>query len=97
MRALPYTQRKTHELWDQVGSHDLVEPEGCENFAPAVPAAKTIVLDANIPIRAVLGRRVLGLLIRYASLVRFVAPKEAFASSCTWPVDGLIADRPRAA
>ena len=54
-----------------------------------MPAAKTIVLDANILIRAVLGRRVLGLLIRYASLVRFVAPEEAFADARTYVPDIL--------
>lgn len=46
--------------------------------------ARTLVLDANILIRAVLGRRVLGLLERYAGRVRFVAPEEAYADARTY-------------
>lgn len=37
-----------------------------------------LVLDANILIRAVLGRRVLALLVRYGSDVQFFAPESAF-------------------
>ena len=37
-----------------------------------------LVLDANILIRAVLGRRVLALLVRYGSDVQFFAPEPAF-------------------
>lgn len=40
-----------------------------------------LVLDANILIRAVLGRRVLPLLVRYASSVQFFAPEFAFAEA----------------
>jgi predicted nucleic acid-binding protein len=44
---------------------------------PAAPGAKAIVLDANILIRAVPGRRVLALLERYADRVRFLTTDEA--------------------
>ncbi len=37
-----------------------------------------LVLDANILIRAVLGRRVLSLLLRYGATVQFFAPESAF-------------------
>ncbi len=37
-----------------------------------------LVLDANILIRAVLGRRVLVLLVRYGASVQFFAPDSAF-------------------
>jgi predicted nucleic acid-binding protein len=39
---------------------------------------RTIVLDANVLMRAVLGRRVDRLLERFASQVTFLAPEEAF-------------------
>ncbi len=48
---------------------------------PAAPGARTIVLDANILIRAVLGRRVLALIERNASRVRFLVPEEAVADA----------------
>ena len=50
----------------------------------AALVARTLVLDANILIRAVLGRRVLGLLERYAGRVRFVAPEEAYADALAY-------------
>lgn len=37
-----------------------------------------LVLDANILIRAVLGKRVLGLLRKYSSQVAFMAPDVVF-------------------
>jgi predicted nucleic acid-binding protein len=37
-----------------------------------------LVLDANILIRAVLGRRVISLLVRYGTTVQFFAPESAF-------------------
>ena len=51
--------------------------------APVPAARKTLVLDANILIRAVLGRRVLSLLETYASSVYFVAPEVAYADVAT--------------
>lgn len=41
--------------------------------------AKALVLDANILVRAVLGRRVLTILETYADRVHFLAPEIAFA------------------
>ncbi len=46
---------------------------------PAAPRPKGLVLDANILIRAVLGRRVLSLLGTYADRVSFLTPELAFA------------------
>ena len=46
---------------------------------PATLARKTLVLDANILVRAVLGRRVLSLLETYADRVDFLTPELAFA------------------
>ena len=40
-----------------------------------------LVLDANILIRAVLGSRVLRLLVRYAASVEFLAPDTAFVEA----------------
>jgi predicted nucleic acid-binding protein len=40
--------------------------------------AKLLVLDANILIRAVLGKRVRALLVRYGGTVQFFAPDYAF-------------------
>jgi predicted nucleic acid-binding protein len=37
-----------------------------------------LVLDANILIRAILGKRVLSLLVQYGTKVRFYAPESAF-------------------
>lgn len=48
--------------------------------APAAPGPKLLVLDANILVRAVLGRRVLSLLAAYAGRVNFLTPEIAFAS-----------------
>lgn len=42
---------------------------------------KTIVIDANILIRAVLGRRVLELIVEYATDVDVVAPDVAYADA----------------
>jgi predicted nucleic acid-binding protein len=44
-----------------------------------VPDAKILVLDANILIRAVLGKRVRTILAQYAGITRFVAPEAAFS------------------
>lgn len=46
---------------------------------PAASARKALVLDANILVRAVLGRRVLALLETYAGGVAFLTPEIAFA------------------
>jgi len=46
-----------------------------------VPDAKLLVLDANILIRAVLGKRVRSILVQYGSRVRFVAPEAAFSEA----------------
>lgn len=46
---------------------------------PAVAGAKALVLDANILLRAVLGRRVLSLLEAYAGRIDFLAPEVVFA------------------
>ena len=46
---------------------------------PAAPRPKGGILDANILIRAVLGRRVLSLLGTYADWVSFLTPELAFA------------------
>jgi predicted nucleic acid-binding protein len=43
--------------------------------------AERLVLDANILIRAVLGKRVRSLLCRYGAAVRFFAPESAFAEA----------------
>lgn len=40
--------------------------------------ARALVLDANILVRAVLGRRVLTILETYAGRVHFLAPEIAF-------------------
>jgi predicted nucleic acid-binding protein len=54
---------------------------GCGRANKNLPA-ELIVLDANILIRAVLGRRVEALLERYASeTIRFCAPQAAFADA----------------
>lgn len=45
---------------------------------PAAPGAKALVLDANILVRAALGRRVLSILQAYAGSVQFLAPEVAF-------------------
>lgn len=42
---------------------------------------KALVLDANILIRAVLGRRVRDLILDHAPAVRFYAPDEAYADA----------------
>jgi predicted nucleic acid-binding protein len=46
-----------------------------------VPAAKSIVLDANILIRAVLGKRVRAILLKYCATVRFIAPQDMIAEA----------------
>jgi predicted nucleic acid-binding protein len=46
-----------------------------------VPDARLLVLDANIPIRAVLGKRVRGILVHCGGKVRFVAPDSAFSEA----------------
>jgi predicted nucleic acid-binding protein len=46
-----------------------------------VPDAKLLVLDANILIRAVLGKRVRAILAQYGGTVRFVAPEAAFSEA----------------
>lgn len=45
---------------------------------PAASRAKTLVLDANILVRAVLGRRVLSLLETYTHRVHFLTPQVAY-------------------
>lgn len=45
----------------------------------SVVGTRSLVLDANILVRAVLGRRVLALLLAYATYVHFLAPELAFA------------------
>jgi len=42
---------------------------------------KAIVLDANILIRAVLGKRVRGLIVDNADMVQFFAPDVAYADA----------------
>ena len=49
--------------------------------APAATRAKTLVLDANILVRAVLGRRVLSLLETHAHRVHFLTPEVAYAEA----------------
>jgi predicted nucleic acid-binding protein len=44
-------------------------------------SSKAIVLDANILIRAVLGKRVRELLIQHATMVKFFAPDVAYADA----------------
>ena len=46
-----------------------------------MPDAKLLVLDANILIRAVLGKRVRAILAQYGGRVRFVAPESAFSEA----------------
>lgn len=43
--------------------------------------SRAIVLDANILIRAVLGKRVRQLILEYASTVQFFAPDIAYADA----------------
>ena len=45
---------------------------------PPAPAASALVVDTNILVRAVLGRRVLDLVIANASRVRFITPESAY-------------------
>lgn len=45
---------------------------------PNAPRAKALVLDANILVRAVLGRRVLSLLETYVDRINFVTAEVAF-------------------
>ncbi|GEM_PF-5246178 len=49
--------------------------------APVAPVRKALILDANILIRAVLGRRVLSFLETYAERVHFLAPEMAYAEA----------------
>ena len=42
---------------------------------------KAVVLDANILIRAVLGKRVRGLIVEHAATVKFFAPDVAYADA----------------
>jgi predicted nucleic acid-binding protein len=44
----------------------------------AAPKAKALVLDANILVRAVLGRRVIDILENHVSSVHFLAPESSF-------------------
>jgi hypothetical protein len=46
-----------------------------------VPDAKLLVLDANILIRAVLGKRVRAILVQYGGVALFVAPEAAFSEA----------------
>jgi predicted nucleic acid-binding protein len=46
-----------------------------------VQNAEQLILDANILIRAVLGKRVRELLCRYGATVRFFAPESAFVEA----------------
>lgn len=50
---------------------------------PAAAVRKLLVLDANILIRAVLGRRVLSLLEAYVGRVHFLAPEIAYTDAST--------------
>ena len=57
---------------------------------PSAPGARTIVLDANILIRAVLGRQVLSLIERYTGWVRFLVPETAVADARAYAPQILI-------
>ena len=48
---------------------------------PGAPTPKSLILDANILVRAVLGRRVLWLLETYLGRVTFLTPDIAYASA----------------
>lgn len=48
---------------------------------PAAATRRLLVLDANILIRAVLGRRVLSLLEAYVDRVHFLAPEIAYTEA----------------
>jgi predicted nucleic acid-binding protein len=50
---------------------------------PAAPSRRLLVLDANILIRAVLGRKALHLLEAYIDRVGFLTPELAFVSART--------------
>jgi predicted nucleic acid-binding protein len=52
--------------------------------------AKLLVLDANILVRAALGRRVLPLLTNYAEKVTFLAPEVAFADARAYVAPLLV-------
>ncbi len=48
---------------------------------PTASSRRLLVLDANILVRAVLGRRVLSLLEIYNDRVHFLTPEVAYASA----------------
>lgn len=50
---------------------------------PGAAAARSLVLDANILLRAVLGQRVPALLRTYANRVHFLAPEHAYEEVAT--------------
>jgi predicted nucleic acid-binding protein len=50
---------------------------------PGDAAARSLVLDANILVRAVLGQRVPALLRTYANGVHFLAPEHAYEEAAT--------------
>lgn len=62
----------------------------CVSSEPAAPARRALVLDANILIRAVLGRRVLSLLEAYADRVDFLAPEIAFIDASVYLPEILV-------
>ncbi len=47
--------------------------------ARVAPVDRSLVLDANILVRAVLGRRVLELLESYSDRIHFAAPETAYS------------------
>ena len=51
---------------------------------------KAIVLDANILIRAVLGKRVRELILEHAATIKFFAPDVAYADARQYLPDLLI-------
>ncbi len=55
----------------------------CVSSEPAPAVRKLLILDANILIRAVLGRRVLALLETHVGKAHFMAPEVAYADAST--------------
>ena len=55
-------------------------------------SGKTIVLDANILIRAVLGKRVRELILEHAATIQFFAPDVAYADARKY-LPALLAKR----
>lgn len=61
-----------------------------------MPSARVLVLDANILVRAALGRRVMSVLEAYAGRVQFLSPEVAFVDARSY-VPKILLERGLAA